>query len=71
MAGRGAQSFQKRQKEQQRKEKQEEKRMKRFQKKDNRGTEAGGEGESLDIEQLEHPEAEGGIAEAAAEPHQL
>lgn len=71
MAGRGAQSFQKRQKEQQRKEKQEEKRMKRFQKKDNRGAEAGGEGDSPDIGPLEHPEAEGDITGSAAEPHPL
>jgi|tagenome__1003787_1003787.scaffolds.fasta_scaffold13360265_1 hypothetical protein len=41
MAGRGPQSFQKRQKEQQRKEKQEEKRARRFQRKQQ--AEAGGD----------------------------
>lgn len=53
MAGRGSQTFQKRQKEQQRKEKQQEKMAKRLMKKQNKGT---GEGDDSDIEPLTEAE---------------
>lgn len=43
MAGRGPQTFQKRQKEQQRKEKQQEKAMKRLERKNARASDIGGE----------------------------
>ena len=60
MAGRGTQSFKKRQKEQQRKEKQEEKRAKRFQRKHGeRNPETGelieGEHQDAGAEVLEQP----------------